>query len=341
MIVYLYVLGFLLFTIFISYIRKEFAPTLLILSFAVLWFISAFRGVDVGTDTSSYKALFDYYDETDFQDIRGEYLFSLLFYIIKTLGGNYRIFLMVSSLIFYLPVYFAIKKNSTSPMLSLLLLYLLGFCFMFFNISRQMLAVSLSLLAFIACYKNHIKSFLSIVFLCSIIHTTAIFLLFIWFVKKINISSDKYIVLLLFTFLIPFIVNTSYLVETILQYIPLVNKYSSYFDDESDKSIFSINRFLLNLLFIFILISSKKGRASYWISATVWGIIILNLFPTNSVVSRVYYYFSITQIFSLLEVYRRNQQNRLVVITYSFAIFLFYLYSNVGQFIPYVLSFED
>ena len=119
------------------------------------------------------------------------------------------------------------------------------------------------------------------------------------------------------------------------------SKYVMYLDDEPSKSVFSLNRLLLNVLFIYILSNTHINKLSFWLCASIWGIILLNLFPTNSIVSRVYYYFSVTQIFFFPEFFKRNQQNKLIVMSYSFVIFVFYIFSNIGQFIPYVLSFGD
>ena len=204
-----------------------------------------------------------------------------------------------------------------------------------------MIAVSIALFAFIVCDRNNIKWFLIIVLSCSIIHTSSLFLLLFWFLNKLKISSDKYLVILPLTFLMPFVFDISYLLEIILHNLPIVSKYTMYLDDEPNKSVFSLNRLLLNILYIYIVVNTPRSKMTFWLGASIWGIILLNLFPTNSIISRVYFYFSITQIFSLPEIYKRSQQSRLVVISYSFVIFLFYIYSNVGQFVPYILSFDN
>lgn len=341
MLLYIYLFIFLVVAFLVSSFKKKFTPFFTIISFIILCFFSAFRGYSVGTDTSHYQMLFDYFDDLSIQDVRGEYFFSFLFYLVKLFGGSYRVFLILTSFLFYLPLYIAIRRSSINPMLSVFLLYSLGFCFMFFNISRQLIAVSLSLFAFIACSKNNLKWFLIIVFLCTIIHTSSVFVLLFWFINKLKIASDKYIAILFITFIIPFIFNFSYLIESILSYLPVVSKYVMYLDDEPSKSVFSLNRLLLNVLFIYILSNTHINKLSFWLCASIWGIILLNLFPTNSIVSRVYYYFSVTQIFFFPEFFKRNQQNKLIVMSYSFVIFVFYIFSNIGQFIPYVLSFGD
>ena len=207
---YIYLFIFFVIAFLVSSFKRKFAPFLTIVSFIVVWFVSSFRGYAVGTDTSHYQMLFDYFDDLSIEDVRGEYFFTLLFYIIKLFDGTYRYFLIVASILFYLPLYIAIKKSSINPMLSVLLLYSLGFCFMFFNISRQLIAVSLSIFAFIACSKNNLKWFLIIVSACALIHTSSFFLLLFWFINKIKIASDKYIAILILTFITPFVFNPSF-----------------------------------------------------------------------------------------------------------------------------------
>lgn len=341
MIIYIFIL-FFLYLFWILFSRKKNVYYWALIPFFTLWFISAFRDVTVGTDTKTYKDLFTYYNESKMMVVKGEYLFSFMTYLIKSRGGDYRHFLMLDALLFYLPICYAIKIVKLNPLSSITFLFSLGFCFSFFNISRQMTAVSFSLLAFIACSQNKNILFLILVIISFFIHTSSVILLLFWLVYKLTLSPNKYILILLFSFFIPFLLNSEYIADLGIRLFPFLDKYSIHVENETAKSVFSINRLLLNVLFIFYLIdfSEKKDNLSFWMQTSVWGVVLLNLFPTNPIISRTYYYFSITQIFSLSECCNRSLVLRLVSIAYSIVIFLFLLYSNIGEFIPYSFSFN-
>lgn len=122
-----------------------------VLPSVILIALAAGRSDDVGTDTSMYHGFFLGVDPTSLgdslADIPQEMGYVTLMFVVRQWTENYRIFLIVCAALTVMPVLFAIRRASRTPVLSVFLYIALSYYLFSFNGIRQGIAVSLVLLA--------------------------------------------------------------------------------------------------------------------------------------------------------------------------------------------------
>ena len=144
-----------------KYNRKE---LYLLITFIILFLISSLRGSDVGTDTKTYMTMFN---EIGINDIKSfssmEPLFYLLNLVTYFISSNSHAIIFVMSLITIFSFGLYTFHFSKDYLLSVIIFLGLGYYFLTFNISRQMLGFAMILFSLYFYQKNDNK--LSILFL--------------------------------------------------------------------------------------------------------------------------------------------------------------------------------
>lgn len=308
-----------------------------IINLVFLFFIllTGLRGYSVGTDTMNYYGLFN--GSESFQNNQGEIVFYLLYSYLSSINVSYRIILFIQAILFWLPLYYVFKRTSY-PVLAVFILYCLGYVFMSFNISRQMIAASIGLCS-IYMIKENVKTIypVSLIILSSMFHTSSLILLLVFILKKINLHRDIWTCILVFSFLLPFVFSFSSILTIVLNKLPYVNRFANYLDS-ANKSIFSFNRLLMNALFIFLMYCKKRYCSSLYLKCIVCGLIIMNLMPQSSYITRVALYLTIAQVLFFQDCYISSKlQNRIIVLFYMISVLLSFVVHNNGGFVPYVL----
>lgn len=303
----------------------------------LLFVLTAFRGYTVGTDTENYHMLFTGEASVD---KAGEFAFLALYNGINALGLNYRWFLIITAALFWGQLFAqSFWEMRKTPVFPLLFVFLLGYCFMFFNISRQMIAVSLGLWVFFMIERN-IKPvyILPVIFTTTIFHTSGLILLLALLLKKIKIQNGTVAILLVLTFLLPFFSPVTNMTDVVISRVELLSRFNDYLSS-TNKEAFSVNRLLMNFLYIFISIRYPSITKDMYFKGIVFGIIILNLFPTSSFITRCGIYYLMGQIVLLPRYYQNGDQfDRVLVWGYSFAVFLSFVLNNNGGIVPYTFG---
>lgn len=148
-------------------------------SFLVLWFLTAFRSISIGTDTQNYVMYFNYFSRGVDKSIGVEAGYQYLCYFISKITNNSHTFLIVISTIMYGGVGPYLFKYSKNTAVSLCLFYSFFFS-VFASILRQGIAMVIALYGYLLL-KDGKKIAAALVFLlATFFHTTAIvcFLLF-------------------------------------------------------------------------------------------------------------------------------------------------------------------
>src|SRR5699024_7439203 len=141
MYIYISLYVFLLIGVFLEKNKQRFHLTV---SFLILFFLSAFRDISIGTDTESYEGIFNrVLLGGQIVQEAGWYYFNK---VVVLLGGDFRWVLILSSLLVITPIYRVSRRYSFNPCLSIFLFYSLYFYLQSFNIMRQIIAVSILLL---------------------------------------------------------------------------------------------------------------------------------------------------------------------------------------------------
>lgn len=308
-------------------------------SLICLFLLGVLRAESVGTDTSHYAIHFELLDikniSSSFFYNKGEFLYSYLICILKMYNFDFRYFILLNCLLFWTPLVFLLRKNEHLHFVPIVLIYFFGYYFMFFNISRQMIAASFALLAYSYLESNNIKVFSIIIFSASLIHLGGILCFLAIPLKKISANHFILSSILVFTFILPFLINTRLIAEWVIDNFSFFSGFSSHLSDEhSIKSAFSINRLLMNFLFIYILLSNINNK-NFHLTLSVIGLCLLNLFPYNGVMTRISTFFLIEQVIFLSYYMRTSVFNKFIVLIYSTAVFISFISSNNGGFLPY------
>src|SRR5690606_32924805 len=86
------------------------------LSFFVLFLLSAFRDISVGTDTEPYSILFNLVSKGEYGDL--ELGWVALNQLVIALGGDFEHLLVCSAILTLVPLYIALYRGSINPLLS-------------------------------------------------------------------------------------------------------------------------------------------------------------------------------------------------------------------------------
>lgn len=154
------------------------------ITLGILLLMTCLRGMSVGNDTSSYYAMFRYYggltNTTDMSLARILWLdnmeigYRTLNYLVHRITDNYQIFLSIVACFSYVVVIRFIKRYSSNVSLSCVLFFLI-FYGAYMNLFRQVLAMSIVLLAFDWLNREKYLRFgIAVFFIAVLFHRTAI-----------------------------------------------------------------------------------------------------------------------------------------------------------------------
>src|SRR5690606_27952128 len=118
-------------------------------------------------------------------DIRTEKLWEVLSQLIIYFNGDFSVLIFISTLLVLIPVFVVAKRFSVSPLMTVFLYYTLYFYFFSLNITRQMIAVSLVLLACMFLIENRKRVFVIFIILASGFHLTALSALLLLLLNRI------------------------------------------------------------------------------------------------------------------------------------------------------------
>lgn len=142
----------------------------------------------IGTDYFSYQNIF--YSDADFKDP----IFSMFNQGIKFLGGDFYTSIFIISVIFFMLVFLRIFEDSEYPWLSVFLLFGMLYFFVFMNVIRQFLAISI--LVYSIKYLEENRDILFFIFLgiaTGIHHASALFII-VYFITKLR-CDFKFLIL--------------------------------------------------------------------------------------------------------------------------------------------------
>lgn len=272
---------------------KEKQNVYLLISFIVLFILSAFRDVSVGTDTYNYETTFNNLENGIYwvkEHIEPGWVFlnELTLYF----GLGFQSLLFLVSFITLAFVFTVAVKNSPNPMLTIFLYYNLYFYFLSFNISRQMLAASIICFSFFYLLRKQYLVFISFVLLSSLFHISSLVAILFVFWDFINLKKINYIFLIILSFFIGlFGYDFIYLILD-----RFVVEDFSYIRDENSGNILGNALYLILFnSFIFALMMPFRKIDNYFKHILLFAI-IMNLIIRVPFGVRLLIYFSIYQI---------------------------------------------
>ena len=330
----IYIYLFIIATI-LSFFKKN--KFLLFIIYLLLLSIGSLRSIDVGTDTENYENMYKIINSGE----EGR-LFILAFvepgwvlinYICGHIFDNYRPILFIGVFLSITPFFMRLWKSYDCPFHAIFFYITLYFYYNSFNITRQMVAISIILFCFDYLRNKQYKKYIIGILCAMLFHYSAIFCLcHIWIIKRIKITTINALLILSSTYLMGL-----YVIPLLIPHIPLVGHYSAYLMDTTSSG--SATRILLNAFFIFILVSCDKRKIEPYLNLFFVGIVIYNLFAFSSAVGRLALYFTCTQLFLYPMMTSRYVVNsftlKLCSFIYASTYYFLMLNANSGEIVPY------
>lgn len=268
---------FMAFTIYIPNFERELKDKLFLsVSFLILTAVSAFRGIDVGTDTKNYMDIFRRY-VLNVSDPHSEPGFALLNQLISYITDSPQSIIIVSSILINLGFMHFIYHNSKNAWLSVYIYITLFYYFFSFNLVRQFIAISVVLFAWNSLKQGKIIRFILLVLLASTFHTTALISLLLIFVYLGRKNTKLIPFIMLATAIAIFGTNTfmNFIVTLFPRYITYIES-----SDQSTGGIMPI--FLYFMIFIALYLTREKKNQEHnvmlSIAAITAALSVLNYF---------------------------------------------------------------
>lgn len=354
----IYIFLFICLSVVVYLSRRHQLENLHLISFILLFIVTAFRADTVGTDTSSYIAMF----KTQRYDVDIEVGFQSFLNFVNLFTSNYTVFLLTVTSLQYVTLYRFIKLNSRDVPLSLFLFLSLGFFFFYLSGMRQSIAISFFLLSL---HYYLLRSYLVSLLLISIaglFHITVlVFIPLMLIITNVKIGLRTVYVATCLSLLLgrtgmfdfQDLLN-DFGIYDLFQGEGVLDRYKGYGDFGEDLvlSNFGFLRVALapTLLFLYIFYKSKD-KDDIYLKLYFLGVVLSNLMVSFPIGFRVAMYFSILQIIVIANVFSTSKTAKLKYIflaMYGFVVLITAIntaYKGVStsrnDIVPYRLFFEE
>lgn len=193
--------------------ENRFNPTILIF-FIILYFLLTLRNYRVGSDTLNYWREFAKAGNLSlselFSDANREYGFLLLTKLVRSITGNFRIYLAILNLVIVIPLAWYYQKNSEYPLLTIALFVTIVPFSMYFSGIRQIMAMSVGLVAWQMTKERKLIWFIVFVLLASQFHVSALMLFAMYPLYKVRITT-RWLIVVVPIILLIYVFNRSIL----------------------------------------------------------------------------------------------------------------------------------
>jgi len=250
----------------------------IIASFVVLFCISSFRG-DFTSDYKNYRDQFLYYSKFTVYEVlgsprlRGQELgYVLLNILTYQLGGSYVAFVSEISFLTLLFFYKGFWNDSDDVWLSIIMFVSIGAYYTSFNISRQILAVSMTFWGAKYLYDRKAGKYFIIVLLASLFHRTALILIPFYFVLNMDLNWKSVTLVTLCT--IGLVVALDEVLDLVRFYV-----YSAYRNDSYGMTGLKVTNIVLPAVVAMLGLLLRKEiqepdkKDKIWINATLFYLI--------------------------------------------------------------------
>lgn len=291
----------------------------------IMLLIASLRDVSVGTDTEFYVKLYNNIRNISLINIltlstRIEIGYLILNKIISLFfKNNFKFFILILSLIIYIPFFIILKKESKDIYFSLFLFLGLRYYYFFLSGLRQSLSIVLIFASFYFFKRNQNFKFLILNILAYFFHKTAIIFLPVFMLKEIKFEK-KYINRVLFMGVIYILIGDKLLL--IVTKTLKLEYYSGYITSSNFFGRFELTlvlQFFYSLVMLFFqqrIQERKQDNLINWI--TLLGVFMNLVSLTGSVLARLALYYNIFMIVIIPNslVKKPNKILKIIVITF-------------------------
>ncbi|KGR91204.1 hypothetical protein CD30_07100 [Ureibacillus massiliensis 4400831 = CIP 108448 = CCUG 49529] len=223
-----------------------------------LFFIAAFREINVGNDTIIYYKSYEIISQEDFFGKTNsvfEIGYILLVKVISRLGFDYHAFQVIITFFIYYVFSTTIKKYSMSPAISILIFFSMNMFFDTMNITRTYLAISILFLSLKYIEERKPFKFSFYVIIASLFHTSALVFFTLYLFAQIKWSYKNLIEILTLA-----VIVTLFFDHIVSLFVSMTGRYSDYLS--SQYFIFEDNiavyiSLLINTIFLILGLLTK------------------------------------------------------------------------------------
>lgn len=268
---------------------------------------TGFRALDIGADTSTYLNALEYYKSLPRNEIISAKLvypfdfevgYFLLTKICAYLNFSSTAFLLLVSIIIYIPLFIFIGNYSIDPLISILAYFAFGLFTYSLGLFRQMMALSICLCAIPFVKKRRIVKCLLIYLLAALFHLTALIMIPFYFLNLIDLKRHR----LLFLISIFTIEVFSFIFarDIIIRIIHLIPNYAGYegsaYDVEGGTYLGLI--YLNTLLFfgVWRVLPFVRNEDALWIKGIAVACILQSCSYAMGIMGRLVCYYSVYSV---------------------------------------------
>jgi hypothetical protein len=346
----------------LGFFFQLFNKRLLFWVFTITLTVMACFRYGIGLDYFGYEYLYNLLspsvsDEIEYGIGSQEILFRSIGSFLKGLGIPYAVYLALFAIVNMVYIAKLCVRYSKNPTLSMLIFFCFYYLTWTFSGIRQGVVIAVGLYYLLVCIeKNKTLRFMFIVFLLSLIHTSALVLIILYFVSKIDFRRNTLIVLSLVAITFS-IVPTGQIISS-QTWLPFYSRFYTYIDIQSSFTLLdfqSIGRLVfLTIAFVFYNQFKKEGGMSKKIIDLyiVSMIFYFGLQFSELIAARLAIFGKFLDVIILANVLYLYKQriNRLIYIYMLLILCALYLYKESGEikravgsdsfFAPYVNVFN-
>ena len=260
----------------------------------LLFFMVALRHESIGNDTLAYKSIFQFIEKSNWSTALGrsaEFGYSFLNKLISLLTDDFRWVIIICA---FLSIYFVAKvyiKYSNDAILSIALFVTMSNFIMLFSGIRQVIAISLGMLAFEFTRNKKFVAFILVILLAMTFHTSAFMLAFMYPLYHIKFKKKHLI------FVFPLLGGVWIFNQPIFRFLGLILTQFTDYDTDIEKtgSVTMLVLFVIFAVFAYLIPDESRldadtiGMRNFLLLA-----VAVQMFaPLHSIAMRMGYYYMI------------------------------------------------
>lgn len=197
----------------------------------ILLLLAIFR-FGVGADYFSYQYLYQQLLDNPIEELKygianQELLFRFIGSISKNLGFSYQLYLSIFAIVNLVYISKTVLKYSQKPMMSLFLYYSFFYFVWTFSGLRQGVVLAIGIYYFLTAYeKKNTVNFTLITIILSLIHTSVLILIPLYYISNLNWSQKRLILLSSFSLIVSLLPLGP--IISLISQIPLFSQASNY-----------------------------------------------------------------------------------------------------------------
>lgn len=310
---------------------KKYKKYGVLISFALIFVLFAFRNAPVGVDDNNYKLYFELIKSGDYRNFflisNVEYSYFVICKFLSFLNFNYKsVFVFYSVIAFYF-LWLTLKKFdlNKNDYLIVFLSFLSFSLFPFITVMRQFTAAAIGI--YVMCDKKiNIKNILLLI-IAVLFHNSAIIFIPLFFIQRINFLNKK--VVYLSIPLVSVLINYTGIFYNLLKILLRNTEYYNYvllanethFGGTGIVVIFMFIIYLFNLIFLKNDFNNKNVRFILFMQMLFFSLYFLC--SGLGAMGRIYYYFVLFEPLSLVLINKNiNNNNLYLVCCVAFLLFL-------------------